>query len=111
MGERVEADAELRDFVSNSSTAQYSGETERAFTDFVLGQLSENDLTAFYRQRSGDNPKYDDCRIAYYAGIKCLLKGDKEGAAAYFKKAASMELIKYPVEYDWARWEMKTSEK
>jgi lipoprotein NlpI len=87
LGEQADATRELAEHVKSLQGAQATDWTAR-IGQFLADTMTEEDFLNVAKT-SARNPKgqaVQFCQANYYAGMKHLLAGDKEGATALFKK-------------------------
>ena len=87
LGEQADATRELAEYMKSLQGARATDWTAR-IGQFLTGTMTEEDFLNVAKI-SARNPKAQTvqfCQANYYAGMKHLLAGDKEGATALFKK-------------------------
>jgi lipoprotein NlpI len=87
LGEQENATKELTDCLNSLQGAQ-KNDWSSQIGQFLTGTLNEEDFLNLAKT-SARNPKQQSgqfCQANYYAGMKHLLIGEKEGATALFKK-------------------------
>jgi len=110
-GEPADATRELAEHVKSLQGARTSDWTAR-IGQFLTGTLTEEDFLNMART-SARNPKVQTvqfCQANYYAGMKHLLAGDKEGAMVLLKKCLGTG-EKGCMEYSSATVEVNTLKK
>jgi tetratricopeptide (TPR) repeat protein len=106
-GEEEAATEELKKhFLSRS--ADQKDEWSYKVEAFLTGNLTEEDFLAAADGQTKTPQEHADqlCEANYYAGIKHLLAGDKEGAANLFQKCMAAGVRDF-VEYSRARAELQ----
>jgi len=73
---------------------------------FLLGKLAEDDFIAASVVTDHDKDQGQHCEAWYYAGMKCLLSGDKKAAADDFGQCLDTKQAGF-TEYILAKAELK----
>ncbi len=106
MGQRLEADQELRDYAQGlAAPVKDSEKRSRALLSFLLGERSEDQFLRDYEFKDDAANQRGAARSSFYAGSKRLLDGDKKMARAYFEKCVELA-PKTWLEYQLAQAEL-----
>jgi lipoprotein NlpI len=88
LGEPADATVELTGYLNSLHGAQADDWTAK-IGRFLTGTLAEQDFLDAAKNPAGNSKQQDGrlCQADYYAGMKHLLAGDKDGANTLLKKS------------------------
>ena len=104
-GETDAANKELAAYMEKRSNAA-AGDWVSKVSGHLLGTISESELFSAAASPDAEKEGGHRCEAWFYAGMKKLLSGDKEGSADYLRKCIATEKKGF-VEYIFAEAELK----